>query len=209
MQRTLTIRPRPRSSAGSGCSAFTLVEILVVITIILILSGIVVGVAGGVSSKQARSKAEAELQTIAAALESYKLKYGGYPPGGSGGNTDAQGGLVAHLTGEKKIVPDGQGGVSIEDAYSAEANRRPFLDEEAFSVVGSGDDRRIVDPWGQPYVYLYQYGTGWRRVGFILYSKGPDGQPGTPSTEVSQGEIPKAYFDDDDNVDNLVYGFEL
>lgn len=44
--------------------------------------------------------------------------------------------------------------------------------------VGGGDSRAFVDPWGHPYVYRYRDAPSapWRGGGFLLYSKGPDGE---------------------------------
>lgn len=60
-------------------SAFTLVELLVVITIIGILAGLVLQIAGFAQKKAARSRAEAEIAALSAALESYKADMGDYP----------------------------------------------------------------------------------------------------------------------------------
>ena len=58
---------------------FTLIELLVVITVIAILAGLVLQTAGYVQKKAARSRAEAEIAALAAALESYKADMGDYP----------------------------------------------------------------------------------------------------------------------------------
>lgn len=60
---------------------FTLIELLVVITVIAILAGIVLNTAGYIQKKAARSRAEAEIAALSAALESYKVQYGNYPEG--------------------------------------------------------------------------------------------------------------------------------
>ncbi|MGE9294866.1 MAG: prepilin-type N-terminal cleavage/methylation domain-containing protein [Puniceicoccales bacterium] len=177
--------------------AFTLVEILVVIAVILILSGIVVGVAGGVAGKQARSRAQADIQALGSALESYKLKYGDYP-----WVTDEEE-LFYHLTGQKKMMPEGTpGNVTMVDV--SEAQQRPFVDESKFSVTGN----EFTDPWGLPYEYEYRTssGSGWKRAGFILYSKGADGKS---SGTLSDGDIPQNYFEQDENIDNIVFGYEF
>jgi len=58
---------------------FTLIELLVVIAIIIILGGLVLSTVGYVQKKGARSRAEAEIAAISAALESYKADNGIYP----------------------------------------------------------------------------------------------------------------------------------
>src|SRR5256886_15730610 len=67
-ERTYTIR-----------RAFTLIELLVVISIIIILAGLILSTVGYVQKKGARSRAEAEIAAISAALESYKADNGIYP----------------------------------------------------------------------------------------------------------------------------------
>jgi type II secretory pathway pseudopilin PulG len=56
-----------------------LVELLVVITIIVILAGLILATTGYVQKKGARSRAEAEIAALSAALESYKADNGIYP----------------------------------------------------------------------------------------------------------------------------------
>ena len=62
-----------------GVKAFTLIELLVVMTIIVILAGLVVATTGYVQEKGKRSRAEAEIAAMSAALESYKADNGIYP----------------------------------------------------------------------------------------------------------------------------------
>ena len=69
-------------------SAFTIVELLVVITIIIILAGLILSTVGYVQKKGARSRAEAEIAAISAALESYKVDNGIYPRDTAGSTTD-------------------------------------------------------------------------------------------------------------------------
>jgi general secretion pathway protein G len=59
--------------------AFTIVEVLVVMTIILILAGLILATSSYVHNKGARSRAEAEIAAMSAALENYKADNGIYP----------------------------------------------------------------------------------------------------------------------------------
>src|SRR5207302_10763672 len=69
-----------KSEAGiRSCAAFTLIEILIVIGIILFLAGLLLAVSGFVQEKGKRSRAEAEIAALSAALESYKADNGVYP----------------------------------------------------------------------------------------------------------------------------------
>lgn len=60
---------------------FTLIELMIVIAIIAILASLVLSTAGYVQKKGARSRAEAEIAAVGAALESYKADNGDYPSG--------------------------------------------------------------------------------------------------------------------------------
>ena len=59
--------------------AFTIIELLIVMAIIIILAGLVLGISGYAHEKGARSRAEAEIAAMSAALESYKADNGIYP----------------------------------------------------------------------------------------------------------------------------------
>ncbi|MEY2492397.1 MAG: hypothetical protein QOH24_1348 [Verrucomicrobiota bacterium] len=60
-------------------AAFTILELMIVMGIILILAGFVLAVSGFVQEKGKRSRAEAEIAAMSAALESYKADNGIYP----------------------------------------------------------------------------------------------------------------------------------
>jgi len=60
--------------------AFSLIELLVVISIIAVLAGLVVGVAPVASKRMREARIRAELAALVTAIESYKAKYGVYPP---------------------------------------------------------------------------------------------------------------------------------
>jgi prepilin-type N-terminal cleavage/methylation domain-containing protein len=68
--------PTPRT-------AFTMVELLVVIAIIGILVGLLVPAAMGVYRRVRKGAMKAEIQSISAAIEQYRTKYGDVPPDGS------------------------------------------------------------------------------------------------------------------------------
>src|SRR6266436_5753496 len=72
---TKTVRYRTRAVLR----AFTIIELLVVIAIIIILAGLILSTVGYVQKKGARSRAEAEIAAMSAALESYKADNGLYP----------------------------------------------------------------------------------------------------------------------------------
>jgi len=71
----LPLRQRPLQKK----SGFTVLELLVVIAIIIVLAGLILATTGYVQNKGARSRAEAEIAAMSAALESYKADNGIYP----------------------------------------------------------------------------------------------------------------------------------
>jgi prepilin-type N-terminal cleavage/methylation domain-containing protein len=72
--------------AGGSCpdggrqGAFTLIELLTVIAIISVLAGMVVGLAPVASAKMKEARVRAELAGLVTAIESYKSRFGVYPP---------------------------------------------------------------------------------------------------------------------------------
>jgi type II secretory pathway pseudopilin PulG len=68
-----------RHSSFRSEASFTVIELLLVIAIIIILAGLILSTAGYVQKKGARSRAEAEIAAMSAALESYKADNGIYP----------------------------------------------------------------------------------------------------------------------------------
>lgn len=58
---------------------FTLVELLVAVAIMAILMALVVGLSGVARRKSTEAKAQAEIQSIATALEEYRMIAGTYP----------------------------------------------------------------------------------------------------------------------------------
>lgn len=60
--------------------AFSLIELLVVISIIAVLAGLVVGVAPVAGKRMREARIRAELAALVTAIESYKARYGVYPP---------------------------------------------------------------------------------------------------------------------------------
>jgi len=119
----------------SKTSAFTLIELLIVIAIISVLAGLVLGAASSVQKKGARSRAEAEIAAIGAALESYKADNGDYPLGTNSNNSLV---LVASLMPSPSV-----GGKVYYEFKSKWTN----------ATLGA------LDPFGNAYGYIYTNGS--------------------------------------------------
>lgn len=107
-------------------AAFTLIELLVVISIIAILAALTLGTVAYVQKKGMRSRAEAEVAALNAAIESYKLDYGEYPSSNS---------LASELTAKAGVK-----GVNTNKVYFEPRK-------------GMVTNNQILDPWGVPYNY--------------------------------------------------------
>jgi len=115
--------------------AFTLIELLIVIAIIAVLAGLVLGAASSVQKKGARSRAEAEIAAIGAALESYKADNGDYPLNANSNNSLA---LVTNL-----MPPPTIGGKVYYELKPKWTN----------ATLGA------LDPFGNPYGYIHTNGS--------------------------------------------------
>lgn len=81
---------RLQSRDCRSCAGFTIIELLIVISITIVLAGLILATSGYVAKKGARSRAEAEIAAMSAALESYKADNGIYPTNSETNNLDAR-----------------------------------------------------------------------------------------------------------------------
>ena len=107
-------------------------ELLIVIAIIAILASLVLAAAGSVQKKGARSRTEAEIAALGAALESYKADNGDYPSNSLANNSAA---LVTTL------MPS-SGKVYYE-----------------FKTKSLDTNNNFLDPFGSSYNYRYTNGA--------------------------------------------------
>lgn len=145
--------------------AFTLIELLTVIAVLAILAGLIIGAGRRASETGKIARTQAELAALGAALEGYKRQYGDYP------RTADAAQLLQALVGKldplmRDLHPDGR--VQLDVALFT---YDPPADPEENANV------RLVDPWGQPYVYIYKKQMSpWGRPDYVLVSAGPDGR---------------------------------
>lgn len=129
---------------------FTLVELLVVIAILGILIGLVTAGAQAARRRGAVTKAKSMVASLETAIAMYESDMGEYP---ATGNPE----LVAAMQEDPGDVD--WGGPYIE-----------FKQDDL-------KDGELVDPWGQPYVYVSVNGGSpqHRERSYDLYSTGPNG----------------------------------
>ena len=96
---------------------FTLVELLTVGVIIIILVGIVIAGASYAQRRAANMRTRAEIETISAALEAYKIDTGAYPAGSS--IDVVYNALVTATKTNLPLRPDQVSGTSIIDPYGS------------------------------------------------------------------------------------------
>lgn len=140
--------PRTQHRCPPVAEGFTLIELLVVVTIIAILAGLTLSTMGYVQSKGAKSRAEAEVAALSAAIDAYKLDNGDYPPMDSINATTAV---------YSNLCPTGAGKVYFEPtAGMVYTNSKPYY---------------FIDPWGTAYVYKTGAAATYNSSNFFdLYS---------------------------------------
>ena len=191
-------------------SGFTLVELLVVIVIIGILAGITFTGADYLLGAQDEKQTKSHIEVISLALDQYKSEMGGYP------RTDS-------ISNEENIFQRGElllfalNGILDRDgeSLSTENRRKSFLPGDAL-VIGkqngkrnevftpsesdwqpnSGDPFFAMDPWSEPYIYQFPRKDGHK--GFLLFSKGPNGQSSVFNQELTA--TPQKESIDEDNI---------
>ncbi len=125
---------------------FTLIELLVVITIIAILAALVLQTAGYVQKKAARSRAEAEIAALSAALESYKADMGDYP---AGSNTNVSTGTNSFLRGA--LAPYGTNSLNSLNKVYFEFSKGMGTN----ATLSKDTNQNVLDPFGNRYGYQY------------------------------------------------------
>jgi general secretion pathway protein G len=142
-------------------NAFTVLELLVVISIIIVLAGLIFATTGYVQNKGARSRAEAEIAAMSAALETYKADNGVYPRDSTNQTTDT---LDARTPKASDYAP---ASLYLYTQLSGNtANRKPAPNAKSYFAFKpnmltprdeSASITAIVDPFGNSYGYSTAY----------------------------------------------------
>jgi prepilin-type N-terminal cleavage/methylation domain-containing protein len=148
--------PRPVESR-----AFTVVELLIVMAIILILAGLILATSSYVQKKGARSRAEAEIAAMSAALENYKADNGIYPRSTASDDLDARtvsdpnsyrsasGEFYAQIIGDADYDDVSDTGAKAYMTFKPNMKSVP----DPTKPAGSGNKTFARDPFGNSYGY--------------------------------------------------------
>ena len=186
-----TPKPTRETRALPGIYAFTLIELLIVMAIIIVLAGLILATSSYVQKKGKRSRAEAEIAAMSAALENYKADNGIYPRDGASSD---QANPTANLSDKaytsatvflyEQLFGTTNGGrtptAGTKTYFPFKPNQLSPLDQTQ-TVTG------IRDPFGNPYGYstakaATPNGTVGFNPTFDLWSTA-DGAPGTDQTK--------------------------
>lgn len=200
----------PMKKLRTQKSGFTLVELLVVIVIIGVLASITFTGANFLLGAQEEKQAASQIEAISLALDQYRSEMGTYPMTDSISNTNdvfARGtflylALAGLIDSEGEDIKEEDRGKSFlpGDSISLgvqEGNRNEIVtmsDDELSS--GTLPDVFPMDPWFEPYIYEYPRKDGHK--GFLLFSKGPDGQASVFEQELTA--TPNKENIDEDNI---------
>ncbi len=207
----------PVAADRPGRAGFTVVELSATLAIILLLVGLVVGMSSRVAARRAESQAQAEMAALGQSLEAFRREVGDYPWVGN----NPLSGSAPQWQGGSELLRTLLGYRSVDPGRPELLRSRAYLDLNRLTMAGTYTDPNVevdpvgsyaVDPWGQPYVYLYNQSfpmaeSHWRNPGFILLSAGPDGTLSLPGSNVMQtGQVDRSAYDADPlNADNLVF----
>ena len=188
---------------------FTLMELMAVLVIIGILFGIIFTGASYLFSAQEDKKAKAEVETIALALKQFHSEHGDYPIA-SGSVSEEQRGKILFMSLSGWLDVSG-------DEIEKDLRGKSFLPSDSYALgkadgddietvtltgdqllgdIGKDEEIFLIDPWSTAYVYEYPRSDG--HTGYLLYSKGPDGQSSYFTTELTS--TPEKQSIDEDNI---------
>lgn len=181
---------------------FTVIELLVVLLIIATLASILVPVVTNKTTEARYAKALADIKTLEKAIYAYEADLGEFPPSGTpAGGTIPSPGPPIQGSGYLMIALERGFGISTSTPITARpAWRGPYIEFDRFGINTTQYD--ILDPWGQPYIYVNRndyasWGTSSNDLSetyynfytFQIWSKGKNGY--SPDWSTHQGGTDK------------------
>jgi prepilin-type N-terminal cleavage/methylation domain-containing protein len=148
-----------RHSSFRAAGAFTLVELLVVMVIILILAGLILATSSYVQKKGQRSRAEAEIAAMSAALENYKADNGVYPRDAVTDTLNARSPNTSDYPPASLYLYNQLAGATNGSRTSTAGAKTyfPFKPTQLFPLDQSQNVSFIRDPFGNSYGYSTAY----------------------------------------------------
>lgn len=145
-------------------SGFTVVELLIVITIILVLAGLILATSGYVQAKGKRSRAEAEIAAISAALENYRADNGIYPTDTASGTTST---LDARTMSNPTAAHYAAASVFLYKELSGDPTGDRIPTGKSYfsfkpNMLLPKDQARAVSAVADPFGYSYGYSTAYQ-----------------------------------------------
>lgn len=134
-------------------AGFTIVELLVVMAIIVVLAGLILGTSGYVHNKAARSRAEAEIAAISAALENYKADNGVYPSIAASTDTLDAKAVTPDFTKYQAASLVLYQALSGDTLGNGQATNKSYMALKANQLGGTGTNTYVQDPFGNSYGY--------------------------------------------------------
>ncbi len=133
-----------------GLSGFTLLELLVVIAVIAVLAGLVLSTAGFIQKKGATARAQAEIEALSSALESYKVEYGDYPQTNNTNSSVTAAPKTNNSFLRAALAPNGSNSLNPLNKVFFE-----FPKGMGNSTNLSDTNLSVLDPFGEAYGYAY------------------------------------------------------
>ena len=154
--------------------AFTVIEVLLVLAIIAVLTGLILATSSYTYRKGARSRAEAEIAAMSAALENYRADNGSYPSSG----LDPKSINFSDYEIAGKILFENLSG-DLNGDGQPDANAPSYMQFKPNELGSIGGTNFVKDPFGDSYGYstLGPLAGGYNPT-FDLWSAA-DGEPGT------------------------------
>ena len=179
---------QPSTFANPRSSGFTLIELLIVLAIIGVLIGITFSGASYLFQAQQEKKALSDVEALKLALEEFKSENGDYPR-----TDDLSGNMqtLPFLTGQRLFQALSSYVDAAGNPYGSLNRPKSFLKSEVlnlgeqlgnqiqavtidFTNASTAPLYFAIDPWDAPYVYDYPRRDG--NLGYLLFSKGSDGE---------------------------------
>lgn len=138
-------------------SAFTIIELLVVMAIIIVLAGLILATSGYVQEKSKRSRAEAEIAAMSAALESYKADNGAYPSDSATDGSSPTAAAPPASAGGKFLYGELAGDRDFDRA--TDANAKSYFAFHPNMLEPTAPSTNPVTAIRDPFGYSYGYST--------------------------------------------------